>query len=153
MNAENVLTVSTLFQSYLDIYRTQYGMQSSDVQAFYDPAMWSFLTKDQTIAYNIVITPHINCLPVPRAEILQNKILVLVVYFDDVKYYKSIDKEKKYFSMHVNPFLDYFHCEIKKCVVNSSQKANLNMLRYNHHTKPELVEAFQKAYNILKRPL
>lgn len=152
----NVLPINVVFQRYLDLYRTNYSFTAGDVQKFYiDSTLWNFYQKDTSVAYNILITPHINCIPsqLSRADILTNKILVLVVYFDDVNYYRQRNPERKAYSMHLNPFLDQFHCDIKNCFTNPIQRSNLNILRYNSHAKPELVEAFVQACNILKRNL
>lgn len=152
MSFSDVYSINVLFQRYLDIYRTKYGFSMTDVQKFYDnqPGLWSFNTKDTSVAYNIILTPDITCLPpnLNRNMITTYKILILVVYFDDITYYQQRNSNKKLYSMYLNPFIDQFHSDLKKCVTNISQRSNLNILRYTLNTKQEYIDLFMEACTV-----
>lgn len=154
---DNVITVSTLFQRYLDLYRVSYNYNIQEVSKFYSEGLWRSYTtkKDASIAYNIILTPDMSVLPpqIRQKEITENKILVLVVYFDDIAYYQQNNSKNKRYSLYVNAFIDHFYSEIKKEINNENQRNHLNILRYTEHTKQEHVDDFLKRMSILKRKM
>lgn len=150
----NIGTINYVFRRYLDIYRVAYGRSEDTVKKFYSGFFWDFYMKDTSIAYNIIFTPHFSCLPdaVTRTFIKTNKVLVLVIYFDDVNYYSSFSRYNLY-SLNINIFINQFKLEILKQILNSEQKKILNVLKYDLNTKQTIVDQFIASCGLLTQSL
>lgn len=158
MSKEVVVTIHSLFRHYINFYCSNYQYTEADIEKLYTyKQAWHFYNKKDSspVAYNILLVPHPSVLPgnLTWAQAIAKQIVVLVVYFDDFDMISNTNPEKRMFSLYVNPFLDYFHAEIKRYIRHPNQRAHLNILRYNSHTKPELTANFLKICYMLKKPL
>lgn len=146
-DSSDIMTINKIFQRYLDIYRVEYGIQASAIKSWYTDTLWNFYTKDTSLACNAIFTPFLSILPqgLTRNNVIQKKIIIFVIYFDNEDISSQINSPRVLFSRYCSaPFAQYFLNTLKSQINNQKQKEYLNFLVYNEHIEKSKNSNVQK---------